>query len=248
VMEYGRKHKLEVDLSAAGEQYTRDANIWGVRCSGGDLADITRPPNPAAFVLTRTLSETPDKPLDVTIRFEKGEPVAVDGEELESIELLEKLNAVGGEHGVGRVDVIENRLMGFKNREVYEAPGATILHSAHGALERLVLEKSAIEVKQYLSNKYAETVYGGLWFSTLREALDAFMSETQEFVTGDVTVRLFKGSVSAIIGHSEYSTYDRELANLGPDSTKLPPGAAEGMLAIARLLQINRAFKQKPRT
>ncbi len=246
VLDYAKRYRLKV-APESQDQYTRDRNLWGARVAGGDLEDITRPPQEKIFVWTNDPRQAPDQHQDLSIGFAKGEPVSIDGQRLEPIELMEKLNDAGAQHGVGRIDVIESRLMGFKHHEVYEAPGATILHAAHSALERLVLDKATLNLKRHLAVHYAETVYNGLWFSTLRESLDAFVKQTQVFVTGEVLIRLYKGTASAILGHSEYSTYDKELASLREVQGAKPEEGAQGMLTIHRLLQLNRAFKQKPR-
>lgn len=246
VMAYVQRHRIDVDR-VAKDSYTHDLNIWGSRASGGDLVDISKSSNEAAYIMTRPIDKTPDTPVDVTIGFTKGEPNRLNGERVDSIDLVDTLNRLGAEHGVGRLDVIEHNLMGFKKREVYEAPGATILHTAHDALERLVMDAEILQLKRYMATVYAETVYKGLWFSNLRESMDAFMQVSQQFVSGDVTVRLHKGHASAESGQSEFSTYDRELATLQGTGGVLPASAAEGSLAIARMLQLNRAFKQRPR-
>ncbi|MCK6438750.1 MAG: argininosuccinate synthase [Planctomycetes bacterium] len=246
VRNYAQKNGLDVDAKS-NDQYTRDLNLWGARCSGGNLRESHEAANADAFVMTRDPLQAPEQYRDVTVSFIKGEPAKVDGERLESIELVEKLNALGGEHGVGRLETIEHSLMGFKIREVYEAPAATILHCAHDALERLVLDKDTLIFKRTTAPVYASAVYQGAWFSTLREGLDAFVQTTQEYVTGDITVRLYKGSATAISGDSEFSTYDREAVSFDKLGGSLPKGAAEGMLTIHRMLQLNRSFKQRPR-
>ncbi len=167
VMEYAEKHNLQID-NFARDPYTHDFNLWGARCSGGDLLDLTVPAPEAAYSTTVNPMSGPDVPEDVTVGFNKGDPVSINGHKMHSVELLVELNRIGARHGIGRLDLIENNLMGFKTREVYEAPGAAILHSAHDALERLVLDKGMLNLKRYLSNVYADVVYNGLWFSTMR--------------------------------------------------------------------------------
>lgn len=247
VLEYAERERLDMDTYAR-DPYTHDFNLWGARTSGVAMMDITKPAPDSAFAITTDPLKSPDQPEDLTIAFEKGDPVRLNGVKLDEVGLMERLNAVGASHGVGRLDLIENTIMGFKTREVYEAPGATILHCAHDALERMTLDKATLNLKRTLSTVYAETIYNGMWFSLVRESLDAFFRSYRDFVSGEITVRLHKGGLSAISGQSEFSTFDREQETLRQNHGSLPPGAAEGMLTVARLGQLHRSFKYKPRT
>ena len=245
VLDYARRNRLE--FVSKNDVYSRDVNLWGARCAGGPLVDISKEAPEDAHLLTASPTEAPDEPEDITITFNKGEPTRLNGKTRNPVDMLTELNQIAGRHGVGRLDFIENSHIGFKKREVYESPGATVLHSAHDAIERFVLDKQTLRVKRTLASAYADAVYSGMWFSTLRESLEAFVKVSQEYVSGEVVIRLYKGTASAITGNSQYSTYDREILSLD-GGEGLPEGAAEGMLAIARILQHNRAFKQKPRT
>jgi argininosuccinate synthase len=161
--------------------------------------------------------DAPDKPTYVEVGFEAGIPVSIDGITYAPVELLSRLNKIGGENGVGIVTMVENRLVGMKSRGVYETPGGTILYAAHSELERLTLDRRTLQMKEQLASKYAELVYDGNWFSKLKTALDAFVDETQKTVTGSVRVKLYKGSCTAVASHSPYSLYNEELATFGAD-------------------------------
>jgi argininosuccinate synthase len=247
VLEYAEREGLDMDVYAR-DAYTHDFNLWGARTSGGDLQNLDKVANPAAYTKTTDPVLAPGEPENITVGFERGDPVRINGEKLDEVTLMERLNALGAKHGVGRLDLIENTLMGFKTREVYEAPGATILHCAHDALERITLDKSTLHLARNLSSAYAEAIYNGMWFSLMRESLDAFFRSFRDFISGSITVQLHKGSASAISGESEFSTFDREQQTLRDNHGALPPGAAEGMLTVARLGQLHRSFKYKPRT
>ena len=169
------------------------------------------------FQLSVSPEEAPDTPLYLEIDFQQGVPVAIDGKEMGPVELLTYLNTVGGEHGVGRIDIVENRLVGMKSRGVYETPGGTILYAAHQGLESICLDKETAHYKELVAAKYAELVYNGQWFTPLHEALDAFVDKTQETVTGTVKVKLYKGSCSVVGRKSPYSLYQEEFATFGSD-------------------------------
>ena len=164
-----------------------------------------------------TSENAPDKPTYVEIDFEKGIPTAVDGEKLGPIELLTKLNKLAGSNGVGTIDIIENRLVGMKSRGVYETPGGTVLYKAHSALEKLVLDRDTMAYKNIVAQKYSQLVYDGLWFTPLREAIDAFVDSTQEDLTGTVKIKLFKGNAIAVASKSKYSLYSEEFATFSKD-------------------------------
>jgi len=197
--------------------YSMDKNLWHLSHEGGDLEDPGREMPEDVLLLTHALRDTPDAPAYVTIGFEGGTPVSLDGFVLPPVELVERLNRLAGEHGVGVVDMVENRLVGMKSRGVYETPGGTVLYAAHRELELLTLDRATLHEKDRLALRYAELVYDGLWYSPLREALDAFVTSTQRTVTGTVRLKLFKGSCVPAGAHSPYSLYDPELATFGAD-------------------------------
>jgi argininosuccinate synthase len=165
------------------------------------------------WMLTKSPKEAPDKPVDVTIGFEKGRPVAVNGKHGSGVKLLETLNKIGGEHGIGRIDLVENRFVGMKSRGCYETPGGTLILAAHRELEALTLDRATLHYKQKLALDYAEMVYNGLWFTPLREALDSFFEKTSETTTGEVTLRLYKGNIEPVSRKSPYSLYSLNIAS-----------------------------------
>jgi len=193
--------------------YSEDANIWHISHEGLELEDPGKEPLDAVYTFSNTLSKTPDQAEYVEIEFEKGIPVSVNGKRLSPIELLTFLNQIGGKHGVGQIDIIENRLVGIKSRGVYETPGGTILFEAHRVLESLVLERDLMQHKEKLSIDYAKLVYDGRWFSPLRDALDRYFDETQKTVTGKVRMSLFKGHVRPAGVWSPHSLYLHDLAS-----------------------------------
>lgn len=198
--------------------YSKDKNIWHLSHEGLDLEDPANEPQYDKILeMGVTPEAAPDKPAYVTVSFEKGVPVAVDCEKLGPVELMEKLNKLGGENGIGIVDIVENRLVGMKSRGVYETPGGTILYSAHEALETLTLDRDTMHTKQMLSHKFAELVYYGQWFTPLREALSAFVDKTQEYVTGEVKLKLYKGNIITSSITSPYSLYSEDIATFGAD-------------------------------
>jgi argininosuccinate synthase len=169
------------------------------------------------YVLTKSPEQAPDEPTQIELEFENGIPVAINGEKLDSVAIVEHLNKVGGENGIGRTDIVENRLVGMKSRGVYETPAGTILYAAHGILERLVLDRDTLHFKEMLAPKYAELVYNGAWFTPLREALDAFVESTQKHLTGTVRFRLYKGNCIPAGAKSPYSLYREEFATFGEE-------------------------------
>ncbi|MGI6129598.1 MAG: argininosuccinate synthase [bacterium] len=197
--------------------YSMDRNLWHISYEGGVLEDPDFEPPEDMFLLTVSPEKAPDKPTYVTIDFEQGEPVAVDGEKLPPVQLIEKLNDIAGANGVGRVDLVENRLVGMKSRGVYETPGGTVLMYAHKELEYLTLDRDTMHYKELIAAKYAELVYYGLWFTPLREALDAFVNVTQQPVTGSVRLKLYKGSLIVSGRTSPNSLYREDLATFGAD-------------------------------
>lgn len=214
---YALQYKIPVPVTKA-KPYSSDRNLWHMSFEGGILENPDNPPKPDMFVLTKNPDTAPNRPEFVTIDFQKGVPVRVNGKKLDPVALVETLNVIGGRHGVGRVDMVENRLVGMKSRGVYECPGATLLYAAHRELESLVLDKDTFHAKLLIAPKMGEMVYNGLWFTPLREALSAFVSETQKVVTGSVRLKLFKGHVAIDGRTSPHSLYWEELATFGADA------------------------------
>jgi argininosuccinate synthase len=212
-IEYAAKH--DVPISASTKKiYSRDRNIWHISHEGGALEDPANAAPDEIWMLTKSPRQAPDKPVDVTIGFDQGRPVSVNGQHhVSSVGLLETLNAIGGEHGIGRIDLVENRFVGMKSRGCYETPGGTLILAAYRELEALVLDKSILHYKQKLSVDYAELVYNGFWFTPLREALDAFFEITSRPVTGEVTLRLYKGNLEPVCRKSPNSLYSLDIAS-----------------------------------
>jgi argininosuccinate synthase len=195
--------------------YSRDRNLFHMSHEGGPLENPWTAPEESMYVISTSPQNAPDETESIVIHFEEGCPTAIDGKEMEPLELFTVLNQLGGKHGVGRVDLVENRLVGMKSRGVYETPGGTILYKAHQALESICLDKAALHQKQQLALKYAELVYNGQWFSTLRESIDAFVDVTQRRVTGDVRLDLYKGNVIVTGRRSPHSLYREDYASFG---------------------------------
>ena len=229
-IEYAKKHGIPVSATKESS-YSIDRNIWGVSIECGELEDPWQEVPEKAYQITASPADVPDEPRYVEIYFERGIPRKVDGEDPGCIELVEILNKLGGENGVGRVDLVENRLVGIKSREVYEAPAATILDIAHTELENLVLDRETAHFKQGVSHKFAEVVYYGLWYTRLREALDAFVTSTQEKVTGTVRLKLYRGTCRAVSRKSPYSLYEKALATY-EEGDKFDHAAAKGFIQL----------------
>jgi len=215
-IDYANSHGIEVPVTKE-KIYSRDRNIWHISHEGGELEDPANEALDRVYVLTVPPEQAPDQPTYLEIGFEQGTPVSVNGQKYGPVELLEKLNQVGGANGVGIVSIVENRLVGMKSRGVYETPGGTILYAAHAELDRLTLDRRTLQFKADMALKYAELVYDGNWFSKLKMAMDAFVEETQQTVTGTVKVKLYKGSATAVASWSPYSLYNEELATFGVD-------------------------------
>ncbi|MBS5725127.1 MAG: argininosuccinate synthase [Clostridiales bacterium] len=208
-----------IDIPVTREtNYSKDKNIWHLSHEGLDLEDPANEPKYDEILeLGVTPEAAPDQATYITISFEKGIPVAIDGEKMSGVELVSKLNALGGANGIGIIDIVENRLVGMKSRGVYETPGGTILYAAHEMLETITVDRETIHMKQMLAGKCADCVYFGQWFTPLREALSAFVDKTQETVTGDVKVKLYKGNITPASVTSPYSLYSEEVATFGED-------------------------------
>jgi argininosuccinate synthase len=211
-VDYAKKHKIPIEQSKK-KIYSRDRNLWHISHEGADLEEPANEPKDELFVISNPVSKTPSKPDYVRIGFVQGVPVSLDGKKIDSVKLIETLNKIGGKHGVGQTDIVENRLVGMKSRGVYETPGGTILMTAHAALESLTMERETMHYKQQVALKYAELVYYGQWFSPLRESLDAFVNVTQRNVTGQVRLKLFKGRCSLAGVSSPHSLYNANLAS-----------------------------------
>jgi argininosuccinate synthase len=215
-LEYARKHNIPVPVSVE-KPYSTDRNLWHISYEGGILEDPANEPLEEMFLLTRSPQEAPDKPVTVEISFEKGVPVALNGTRMDGVSLLEALNKIAGENAIGRVDIVENRLVGMKSRGVYETPGGTLLYFAHRELEELTVDRETLRYKEAVAIKYGELIYYGLWYTPLRKALDAFIDSTQENVTGDIKLKLYKGNISVVSRRSPYSLYHPELATFEED-------------------------------
>jgi argininosuccinate synthase len=211
-LDYAEHHGIPVAASRE-KIHSRDRNLWHVSHEGGELEDAGNAPLPSTWQITRPPQEAPDKEERVTLGFERGVPVAVNGMELDPVSLVELLNEIGARNAIGRVDLVENRFVGIKSRGCYETPGGTLLVTAHRELEAICLERDLAHFKQHISLKYAELVYFGLWFTPLREALDAFVESTQQQMTGSITLALYKGNVSVVSRKSEYSLYRTDLSS-----------------------------------
>jgi len=213
-IDYAKKHKIPIEQTKK-KLYSIDHNLWGISVEGGSLEDPENVPGDDTYISVIKPENAPSKAKYVTVEFNKGIPVAVDGKKYASVQLIEKLNKLGGKHGIGRVDMIEDRLVGIKSREIYEAPASEILYAGHTALEELVLDRETRRHKSGVAQRYSELVYNGLWFTPLREALDAFIEYTQRKVSGEVKLKLFKGKVTVCGRKSPHSRYKEELATYG---------------------------------
>ncbi len=229
-MNYAKAHGIPVAATIASP-YSIDENIWGTSIECGVLEDPMVEPPEDAYQRTISPLKAPNEPVSVSIEFEKGIPVGINEKRVDAIQLIHTLNELGGAHGVGRIDLVENRLVGIKSREIYEAPAATILHFAHTELERLTLDKMVFHIKRQISQEYANLVYNGMWFSPLRKALDAFVDETQRTVTGTVKVKLYKGTVAIAGRSSKHSLYNAKLATYTKED-QFDHKASEGFIKI----------------
>ncbi len=209
---YAASRQIPVAASLA-KIYSRDRNIWHISHEGGPLEDPANAAPDDIWMLTTSPQDAPSTPGEVTIGFEKGTPVSIDGQHLDPVALLTSLNRIGGRHGIGRCDLVENRFVGMKSRGCYETPGGTLITTAYRELESLTLDKSLMHYKQRLALDWAELVYNGFWFTPLREALDAFFSSAAQCTTGEVTLRMFKGNLDPVSRKSPYSLYSLDIAS-----------------------------------
>ncbi len=228
-MDYARERSLPI--SAGKSRFSVDENLWGRSAEAGELEDPWQEPPGEAYEWTRPVAETPDEPVYLEIHFDQGIPTAVDGENMNGTALINHLNTVAGEHGVGRIDHVENRLVGIKSREIYEAPAAVTLHAAHQALEAMTLSKDQARAKARVAQEYADIVYNGLWFTAHREDLDAYVRSAQRYVTGDVRVRLHRGTCTVVGRTAPQALYQRQLATYDRGD-QFNHAAAEGFISI----------------
>jgi argininosuccinate synthase len=224
--------------------YSRDANLWHLSHEGGVLENPNVSPPDDLLMLTRPVTETPDEPESVVIGFERGSPVSVNGRRLSAVELIASLNEIGGRNGVGVVDLVEDRMVGMKSRGIYETPGGSLLYAAHSELEQLVLDRRTLAAKDLIAPRYADLVYEGRWWTTEREAYDAFVSITQQRVTGSVTLRLYKGSIAIAGRESAHALYDERFVTFGEDDVYQQSDAA-GFIRLFALPTRVRAIKDQ---
>jgi len=216
LMDFARRHDIPVPVTTE-RPYSTDRNLFHISFEGGILEDPWAEPPPKMFLLSNSPEAAPDVPIYVDVDFERGNPVAVDGDRLGPVPLLERVNRLGGEHGIGRVDLVENRFVGMKSRGVYETPGGTILHAAHRALESITLDREALHLRDSLIPRYAEMIYYGFWFSPERAALQRLMDDIQEDVTGTVRLKLYKGNVMVVGRKSPRSLYRTDYVTFEAD-------------------------------
>jgi len=242
-IEYANARGIPVPVTKE-RPYSMDRNVFHLSHEGGDLEDPWNEPQDDLFMICNTPQAAPDEAEYVEIEFEKGIPVSINGEKLSPLGILEKANAIAAKHGVGIVDIVENRLVGMKSRGVYETPGGTLLHLAHQELEHLTLDRATIEFKSIVSIKYAQLVYDGLWYTPLKEALDAFVNSTQETVTGTVRMKLYKGNCTPAGTKSPYSLYNKDFVTFGEDEVYNQKDA-EGFINLFGLPLKVRALMKK---
>ncbi len=241
---YAAKHNVPVTATVKSI-YSRDSNLWHLSHEGGLLEDPWNEPEESMYQISTSPENAPDEPEYVEIEFESGEPVSVNGEKLSAAKIVERLNAIGGAHGIGRVDLVENRLVGMKSHGVYETPGGTILLYAHRELESLVLDRETAHFKEMVAVKYTELVYNGLWFTPLREAIDAFVNATQGPVTGTVRLKLYKGNIISAGRKSPFSLYREDFATFGQEDV-YDQSHAEGFIRLFGLSMKVRALNGLP--
>jgi len=232
-VDYALKHKIPVDITKKSP-YSIDKNIWGVSIECGVLEDPTKVLPEDAYLITQSLKNAPTEEAAIKISFKEGVPVALNGKKMSVYKIIEKLNALGGKHGIGRSDMIENRSVGIKSREVYEAPAAAILVAAHKELEAMTLDKATMHYKAILEKQYTDLIYHGCWFTPLKEAIDAFIQKTQSVVSGEISLKLYKGNITVAGRKSDYSLYSKELATYSEDDA-FDRTAASGFIKIISL-------------
>lgn len=244
LIEYAKKHDIPITTTTA-KPYSMDRNLLHISFEGGILEDPWKEAPEEVSVMTKPVSQTPDKPEYVEISFEKGIPVAVNGQKLSPSNIMRTLNKIAGNHGVGRIDIVENRFVGIKCRGVYETPGGTVLYAAHRAIESITLDREVMHLKDSWIPYYSKLIYNGFWFAPEREMMQAAISKSQEFVTGDVRLKLFKGSCVVAGRRSDYSLYDADIATFDAD-TKYNHADADGFIKLNALrLRVLARSKQK---
>ncbi|MDR1093216.1 MAG: argininosuccinate synthase [Clostridiales bacterium] len=241
-IEYAQKRGISVPVTKK-RPYSMDRNLWHLSHEGADLEDPANEPKSDLLMICRTPENAPDKAEYVEIGFERGIPVSLDGQPMSGVDLIRKLNGIGARHGVGVADLVENRLVGMKSRGVYETPGGTILYEAHRMLESLTLDRATAHYKEMLAVRFSELVYDGCWYTPLREALSAFVDETQRTVTGRARLKLYKGGVTGAGVKSPYSLYDMDIATFGADEV-YDQKDAEGFINLFGLPLKVRALKK----
>jgi argininosuccinate synthase len=213
-IEYIKKHNIDLPFASEDNAYSRDRNLWHISHEGLELEDPSNAPNyDHLLVLSTTPEKAPDEGEEISLYFEKGIPTKLNGESMKYADIIRTLNKLGGKHGIGIIDIVENRVVGMKSRGVYETPGGTILLEAHQQLEELILDRKTLSCKKELANRFADVVYEGNWFTPLREAIQAFMEVTQEYVTGEVKMKLYKGNIIKKGTTSPYSLYNESIAS-----------------------------------
>ena len=240
---YAEARKIPI-VATREKIYSHDRNLWHLSHEGGVLEDPNHAPPDDLYELTASPDDAPGRPEDVTIGFENGTPVSVHGARLDPVEIVATLNELGGRHGVGRIDLVEDRLIGMKSRGVYETPGGTMLYAAHSELEQLILDRRTLAAKDLIATRYADLVYEGRWWTTEREAYDAFVNVTQERVTGSVTMRLYRGTMAVVGRESRHALYDERFVTFGEDDVYQQNDAA-GFIRLYGLSQRVRALKDR---
>jgi len=241
-MEYAAQHDVPVPNTKANP-YSVDENLWGRSIEAGMLEDPWNEPPEGVYLITKSVADAPELSVYLEIEFAHGTPIAINGENLSGLAIVNHINTLAGEHGVGRIDHLENRLVGIKSREIYEAPAGVVLHDAHHALETLTLGKEQMRFKELVAQQYADLVYNGLWFSRHREDLDAYVDSTQEFVSGTVRVKLHKGSCSVVGRKSPHALYDYGLATYD-ESDQFDHQASVGFIKVFGLPVRTQARRQ----
>ena len=240
---YAESRKIPI-TATRDKIYSRDRNVWHISHEGGVLENPGASPPDDLFMMTTSPENAPNDAEEVTIGFEAGTPVSVNGKRLGAVEIVSALNAIAGRHGVGRIDLVEDRLVGMKSRGIYETPGGTLLYSAHSELEQLVLDRRTLAAKDLIAPRYADLVYEGRWWTTERESYDAFVNVTQERVTGSITLRLYKGNAAIASRESEYALYDERFVTFGEDDVYQQSDAA-GFIRLYGLSNRVRALRDR---
>jgi argininosuccinate synthase len=229
-IDYCLANNIPIDVTKK-KPYSIDRNLWGISIEAGVLENLEQEPPEDAYMITKSPSQVSTYPKYIEIAFEKGVPKRLNGKAAKLKSIIEELNLIGGQHGIGRYDMVENRLVGIKSREIYEAPAGTILYTAHRELESLVLDRELAHYKEMISLKYSELIYYGLWYSHLKESLDGFVNTSQKYVSGTIKLRLSKGTCVAVSRKSPYSLYKKELSTYGKDD-KFNQRLAEGFIKL----------------